>query len=74
LISSQPNPELVELDDLLLALAAMDPRKARVVELRFFGGLGEKEIAQILQISADTVQRDWKAARAWLYGQMNSQP
>jgi DNA-directed RNA polymerase specialized sigma24 family protein len=41
--------------------------------MRFFGGLDEKEIAQILHISVDTVQRDWKAARAWLYGQLTSQ-
>lgn len=72
LISSQPDPELVALDDALVALAEVDPRKAKVVELRFFGGLDEKEIAQILHVSADTVQRDWKAARAWLYGQLTS--
>jgi RNA polymerase sigma-70 factor (ECF subfamily) len=70
LISSQPDAELVALDDALLALAAVDPRKAKVVELRFFGGLDEKEIAQLLHVSLDTVQRDWKAARAWLYGQL----
>lgn len=70
LISSHPDAELVALDDALLALAAVDPRKANVVEMRFFGGLDEKEIAQILHVSADTVQRDWKAARAWLYGQL----
>jgi RNA polymerase sigma factor (TIGR02999 family) len=73
LISSQPEAGLVELDDALLALAALDPRKAKVVEMRFFGGLDEKEIAQILRVSADTVQRDWKAARAWLYGQLTNQ-
>jgi RNA polymerase sigma-70 factor (ECF subfamily) len=72
LISSQPDADLVALDDALLALAAVDPRKAKVVEMRFFGGLDEKEIAQILHVSADTVQRDWKAARAWLYGQLSS--
>jgi RNA polymerase sigma-70 factor (ECF subfamily) len=73
LISTQPDAELVALDDALLALAAVDPRKAKVVEMRFFGGLDEKEIARILNVSADTVQRDWKAARAWLYGQLTSQ-
>jgi RNA polymerase sigma factor (TIGR02999 family) len=73
LVSSQPNAELAALDDALLALAAVDPRKSKVVEMRFFGGLDEKEIAQILHISVDTVQRDWKAARAWLYGQLTSQ-
>jgi RNA polymerase sigma-70 factor, ECF subfamily len=70
LVSSQPTPDLVALDEALQALAVMDPRKAQVVELRFFGGLDEKEIAQTLHISPDTVQRDWKAARAWLYGQL----
>ena len=70
LISSEPDSDLVALDDALQDLAAMDPRKAKVVELRFFGGLDETEIARILEISVDTVQRDWKAARAWLYGQL----
>jgi RNA polymerase sigma factor (TIGR02999 family) len=68
---SQPGSDLVALDDALQDLAAMDPRKAQVVELRFFGGIEEKEIARILQVSVDTVQRDWKAARAWLYGQLS---
>jgi RNA polymerase sigma factor (sigma-70 family) len=62
----------VALDDALTALAAVDARKAQVVELKFFGGLDEKEIAQHLQISVDTVQRDWKTARAWLYSQLAS--
>jgi RNA polymerase sigma factor (TIGR02999 family) len=72
LVSNQPDSELVALDDALIALAAVDPRKAKVVEMRFFGGLDEKEIAQTLHVSADTVQRDWKAARAWLYGKLTS--
>ena len=50
----------------LSALATADPRAARVVELRFFGGLGEEEVAEVLQVSVITVKRDWKAARAWL--------
>lgn len=69
-VSSQPDAELVALDDALIALAAVDPRKAKVVEMRFFGGMDETEIAQTLHVSTDTVQRDWKAARAWLYGQL----
>jgi RNA polymerase sigma factor (TIGR02999 family) len=73
LVSNQPDSDLVALDDALTALAALDPRKAKVVEMRFFGGLDETEIAQTLHVSADTVQRDWKAARAWLYGQLSSQ-
>lgn len=72
LISSQPDAELVALDEALLALAGVDPRKAKVIEMRFFGGLDEREIAQILRVSVDTVQRDWKAARAWLYGQLTT--
>jgi RNA polymerase sigma factor (TIGR02999 family) len=69
-ISNKPDPDLVALDDALVALEAVDARKAQVVELKFFGGLDEKEIAQHLQISVDTVQRDWKTARAWLYAQL----
>ena len=70
LMSNEPDPDLVALDEALQALAAFDPRKAQVVELRFFGGLDEREIAQALHVSPDTVQRDWKAARGWLYGQL----
>lgn len=69
-ISSKPDHDLVALDDALVALEAVDARKAQVVELKFFGGLDEKEIAQHLQVSVDTVQRDWKTARAWLYAQL----
>jgi RNA polymerase sigma-70 factor, ECF subfamily len=58
--------ELLDLDTLLSALAATDPRAARVVELRFFGGLREEDVAEVLQVSVITVKRDWKAARAWL--------
>jgi RNA polymerase sigma factor (TIGR02999 family) len=70
LVSERPDPDLVAIDDALNALAAIDPRKAQVVELRFFGGLEEGQIAEILTISVDTVQRDWKAARVWLYNQL----
>jgi RNA polymerase sigma factor (TIGR02999 family) len=59
-------PELVALDDALQDLSGLDPRKARVVELRFFGGLSLEEIAAVLAVSTDTVGRDWSAARAWL--------
>jgi len=57
---------LVALDDALKALACLDPRRATVVELKFFGGLGIDEIAHVLDVSADTVKRDWKLAKAWL--------
>ena len=58
--------QLLDLDRLLLALAAADSRAARVVELRFFGGLREEDVAEVLGVSVITVKRDWKAARAWL--------
>jgi RNA polymerase sigma-70 factor (ECF subfamily) len=61
---------LVALDDALQSLARMDARKARVVELRFFGGLSVEETAEVLQISPVTVMRDWSSARAWLYREM----
>lgn len=57
---------LVDLDDALNALAELDPRKAKVVEMRFFGGLSVEETAEVLKISAQSVMRDWKLARAWL--------
>jgi RNA polymerase sigma factor (TIGR02999 family) len=63
--------ELVALDDALHALAQVDPRKARIVELRFFGGLSVKETAEVVQVSPDTVMRDWKLARAWLLSELN---
>jgi RNA polymerase sigma factor (TIGR02999 family) len=58
--------ELCALDDALDALARMDARRAKVIELRFFGGLSVEETAEILQISPQSVMRDWKLARAWL--------
>jgi RNA polymerase sigma factor (TIGR02999 family) len=70
-----PGPQtehLLALDGLLSKLADADPRAAKVVELRFFGGLQEKEIAEVLGVSEVTIKRDWKAARAWLAGQMHS--
>ena len=58
--------DVVALDDALKVLAEFDPRKCRVVELRFFGGLTEEETAAVLKVSTDTVQRDWKMAKRWL--------
>jgi RNA polymerase sigma factor (TIGR02999 family) len=58
--------EVCALDDALDGLARMDPRRARVIELRFYGGLTVEETAEILQISPQSVMRDWKLARAWL--------
>ena len=64
--------ELIALDDTLNALAKMDARKARVIELRFFAGLSVEETAEVLKVSPDTVMRDWRLARAWLLAEMGS--
>ena len=63
--------ELIAVDDALKALAQMDPRKARVVELRFFGGLSVEETAEVLKISPQSVMRDWKLAKAFLTREIN---
>ena len=69
-ISSEPNEDFVALDDALQALAAIEPRQAKVVGLRFFGGMTEEETAEALQVSSDTVLRDWKKAKLWLWREM----
>jgi RNA polymerase sigma factor (TIGR02999 family) len=63
----EPDADLLSIDEALEKLAAEDPRKARVVELRFFGGLSMEETAQAVGISLRTAQNDWTFARAWLY-------
>ena len=63
--------DVIQLDDALQSLAHIDPRQAQVVELRFFGGLSLAEISETLQIAPATVQRDWTAARAWLYREIS---
>ena len=60
------------MDDSLNALAQMDPRKARVIELRFFGGLSVEETAEVLKISPQSVMRDWKLAKVWLSREMGA--
>jgi len=65
-VSSGRARELIALDDALNTLASVDPRRAHVVELRFFGGLSVEETAEVVKVSPDTVMRDWKLARAWL--------
>lgn len=62
--------DLVRLDEALKSLAEMDPRRSQVVELRYFGGLNNEEIAGVLKVSENTVTRDWNMARAWLYQQL----
>jgi RNA polymerase sigma factor (TIGR02999 family) len=70
-IQGRPGTDLVALDDALNSLAAMDPRRSRVVELRFFGGLTVEETAEVLKVSPETVMRDWKLAKAWLLRELN---
>jgi RNA polymerase sigma-70 factor (ECF subfamily) len=64
------DPDLLALDDALESLAQFDPRKAQVVELRFFGGLSAEETAAVLKVSVITVMRDWNTAKAWLYREL----
>jgi RNA polymerase sigma factor (TIGR02999 family) len=63
--------ELVSLDDAITRLAAMRPRQAEIVEMRYFGGCTVEETAEVLGISAKTVKREWAAARAWLHAELN---
>jgi RNA polymerase sigma factor (TIGR02999 family) len=65
-VSDERGAEMVALDEALKSLAELDPRQSRVVELRYFGGLGDAEIAEVLKVSVGTVRRDWTLARAWL--------
>jgi len=69
-ITPERGLDLVRLDEALKSLAALDPRRSQVVELRYFGGLNNEEIAGVLKISENTVTRDWNMARAWLYQQL----
>lgn len=65
------NPDLVALDDALTTLERLDARQARIVELRFFGGLSLEEAAEVIQTSVSTVRRDWRMAQAWLHQQLS---
>jgi RNA polymerase sigma-70 factor (ECF subfamily) len=65
--SKTGDPDLIALDDALECLQRFDPRKAKVVELRFFGGLSIEEAAEVLKVSVVTINRDWNNAKAWLY-------
>jgi RNA polymerase sigma factor (TIGR02999 family) len=73
-LSGRRGSELIALDDALNSLALVDPRKARVIELRFFGGLSVQETAAVLQVSPDTVMRDWRLARSWLLRELTGKP
>jgi RNA polymerase sigma-70 factor (ECF subfamily) len=65
-VAVEPGEDLVALEDALQALGQLDERKARVIELRFFGGLSVEETASVLSVSRDTVMRDWRLSKAWL--------
>jgi RNA polymerase sigma-70 factor, ECF subfamily len=68
------NVEILLLNSALDSLAAVDPRKGRVVELRFFSGLSVEETAEVLQVSKETVARDWRVAKAWLLRELSQRP
>jgi len=72
-VAQEQAAELVALDDALKSLAAIDPRKCQVVELRFFGGMSVEESAAVLGVSAVTVMRDWSTAKAWLQREMEKE-
>ena len=72
MISSEDHRlELLALDEALTKLASIDPRKAQVVEMRFFGGLSVKETAEVLNVSQETVMRDWRLAKVWLQRELS---
>ena len=72
-ITPEQDLDVVALDEALNALAAIDERKARVVELRFFGGLNIEETAEVLKVSPDTVMRDWRLAKVWLLRELTAE-
>jgi RNA polymerase sigma factor (TIGR02999 family) len=69
-VAREQSSEILRLDEALKTLAKMDPRRCHVVELRYFGGLSNEEIAGVLKVSENTVTRDWNLARAWLHRQL----
>ena len=72
-VSNDPSHDFVKLDEAMDALARFDERKSRVIELRFFGGLTVEETASVLNVSPDTVMRDWRLARVWLQREMRDE-
>ena len=71
-ISDNHLEQVLVIDEALGRLAEWDPRQSKIVELRFFGGLTEKEVADLLGVTPRTVKRDWNVARAWLHGELNA--
>ena len=72
LSARMPGVDVLALDEALASLTEVDPRKARVVELRYFGGLSVEETSEVLQISMETAKRDWKMAKAWLLRELTT--
>ena len=70
-LASTPDADVIAVHEALLAFEAVDPRAAKVVELRFFGGLENEEVAEAMELSLATVKRDWVAARAWLHRELS---
>ncbi|CAM2065074.1 Sigma-70 family RNA polymerase sigma factor [Sulfidibacter corallicola] len=70
-IMAQPEVNMVALDEALKELSRIDPRQARIVELRFFVGMNIEEAAEVLQLSSSTIKREWRMAKAWLYRYLN---
>ena len=70
-VSPERSDDVIALENALIKLEALNPRRARVVELRFFGGLTEEEIAEVMEISIATVRREWRSAKAWLYHEIS---
>ena len=74
ILSPEQSQEIIDLHEALERLETLDPRKAQVVELKFFGGLSYDEIAEVLKIARVTVRRDWEFAKLWLYTELHSAP
>jgi DNA-directed RNA polymerase specialized sigma24 family protein len=73
-IGVAPEVDLIAVHDALDRLAALDPRKGRIVELKFFGGLTTAEMAEVMQLSPATIEREWSFSRAWLYDAVGGAP
>jgi RNA polymerase sigma factor (TIGR02999 family) len=71
-LAADQDTNLVELDEALERLGQIDPRQARIVELRYFGGLSVEDAAEVLEVSPTTVKREWAMAKAWLYQELSS--
>jgi len=71
LASPEPSADMLALDEALVRLAALNPRQSQVVELRYFGGLTEEEVGEVIKTSPRTVRSDWRLAKAWLYRELS---